>query len=246
MLLVVDLDGSLINYFQEITPFTLNFLKEFIKDNYLLINTGRIFKSSFKYVKTIADNFNDHIFLACGNGTEIYQYDKIIDGNYINTKNIYEIIKHKDLGTYLALGRRSSDLEPKLIDDLTKDNSLMLCELSLLTSNKHNFKHEDYHFFYQGLLNEYHWYYIQNDKKDLAVAKVREILNIKKDDVYVFGDEQNDIKTLRSYTNSYLMKNSKLKLKGIKRTLATNESDGIAKTMIDILDKKTTNNKIIK
>lgn len=238
MLLVLDLDGTLLNHNLEITPATLNFLQEFVKNNDVLINSGREYRYIFPYVKQIDPLRNEHIYVACVNGSEIYQYDKIIKTNYLNKKQTAIINNLHPI--YHLLGKTTNatnliELNPK---NLTPMSSINLLELQFTTNKKYHFYYDDTFFLYKGSLDHKHLYYVQNDKKHLAAKYVQRLLHLKTSEVFVFGDDYNDTKTLMVYPNSFLMKNSTLELKNIKKTLDTNENDGILKTLNHVYFKK--------
>lgn len=240
-LLVCDLDGTLLNHNLEITPLTLHFLKEFIKDNYLLLNTGRSFVYSKSYLKDLDVLNNDHIFLSCNNGTEIYKYDELIKSSYLNTTKIINLLKKQKIDVLNLFGQISSNLQIIEIKEI-KDNNINLFydnafnQINLITNtNQLNKTYSNYHFIYKGEFDNKHLYYIQNNKKDEAIKEVSKLLNIKDENIFVFGDDYNDLKMLKKYHNSYLMKNSKYKNTNFKQSLNDNEHDGVVKTIKKVL-----------
>lgn len=232
-LLVTDLDGTLLNHNLEITPNTLSFLKEFIKDNYLLINTGRSFLHAKAYLKNLDLLRNSHIFLACNNGAEIYKYDDLIYTNYLNTKQIIFYLEQTNIKILNLFGQLASNLQ---LIALNNNNiaDLNFNQLDLITNTSQLPKTwNNYHFIYKGEFENKHLYYVQNDKKHLATQYLANLLNIPNNAVFVFGDGYNDLKMLEVYENSFLMPNSKIKddNKHLKLALANNEQDGIVKTI---------------
>ena len=91
-LVVVDLDGTMLNSYGEITENTKNTIKKSIdKGTDVVIASGRPIDS----IKTIASEIGSKKYFIAGNGALVYdiQKDKIIYENCMNKNKVLEIIK---------------------------------------------------------------------------------------------------------------------------------------------------------
>ena len=91
-LVVVDLDGTMLNSFGEITENTKNTIKKSIdKGTDVVIASGRPIDS----IKTIASEIGSEKYFIAGNGALVYdiQKDEIIYENCMNKNKVLEIIK---------------------------------------------------------------------------------------------------------------------------------------------------------
>lgn len=91
-LVAVDLDGTMLNSFGDITENTKQVIKEKIKDGKeIIIASGR----SIDSIKTIAEEIGSENFFIAGNGSIIYDIkkDKIIYEKYIPKNKALQIMK---------------------------------------------------------------------------------------------------------------------------------------------------------
>ena len=91
-LVAVDLDGTMLNSFGDITENTKQVIKEKIKDGKeIIIASGR----SIDSIKTIAEEIGSENFFIAGNGSIIYdiQKDKIIYEKYIPKNKALQIME---------------------------------------------------------------------------------------------------------------------------------------------------------
>ncbi len=92
-------------------------------------------------------------------------------------------------------------------------------------------KYPDYEFTITSPNNiDINW---KNINKLSAIKEICKLENIEYENVFVFGDSQNDIKGLNYYNNTYAMENALPEVKKIaKNIIGNNDSDAIAKVII--------------
>ena len=91
-LIAVDLDGTLLNSYGEVTEYSKKIIKKIIDDgNKFIIASGRPIDS----IKTIAKEIGSDEYFIAGNGAVIYDIknDKIIYEKYMSKQKVLEIIK---------------------------------------------------------------------------------------------------------------------------------------------------------
>lgn len=91
-LITIDLDGTLLNKYGEVTEYTKNVIKKTTEKGVLVVlASGRISES----VLTIAKEIGANKYYISGNGSVLYdmQKDQIIYENYLNKEKVLEIIE---------------------------------------------------------------------------------------------------------------------------------------------------------
>lgn len=91
-LITIDLDGTLLNKYGEVTEYTKNVIKKTTEKGVLVVlASGRISES----VLTIAKEIGANKYYISGNGSVLYdmQKDEIIYENYLNKEKVLEIIE---------------------------------------------------------------------------------------------------------------------------------------------------------
>ena len=91
-LITIDLDGTLLNKYGEVTEYTKNIIKKTTDKGVLVVlASGRISES----VLTIAKEIGANKYYISGNGSVLYdmQKDEIIYENYLNKEKVLEIIE---------------------------------------------------------------------------------------------------------------------------------------------------------
>ena len=91
-LITIDLDGTLLNKYGEVTEYTKNVIKKTTDKGVLVVlASGRISES----VLTIAKEIGANKYYISGNGSVLYdmQKDEIIYENYLNKEKVLEIIE---------------------------------------------------------------------------------------------------------------------------------------------------------
>lgn len=91
-LITIDLDGTLLNKYGEVTEFTKKIIKQITAKGILVVlASGRISESVLSIAKEIGANK----YYISGNGSILYdmQKDKILYENYLNKEKVLEIIE---------------------------------------------------------------------------------------------------------------------------------------------------------
>lgn len=91
-LVAIDLDGTMLNHYGEISQKTKEIIKKCIKKGVeIVIASGRPMDS----IKTIAEEMGIKGYFIAGNGALVYdmQKDEIIYKNYMKKEKVLEIIK---------------------------------------------------------------------------------------------------------------------------------------------------------
>lgn len=97
MLIVTDLDGTLLNEEGKLTDYTKKILKEVSKDNILIAASGRGLTGIKAALEDIYSYFS---YFICGNGSFIYHKDELIYEKLLSKKDIELISKlAKELNT---------------------------------------------------------------------------------------------------------------------------------------------------
>ncbi len=79
----------------------------------------------------------------------------------------------------------------------------------------------------------------QNAHKGEMLSWVRSSMGLEKDEIAVFGDNENDITMLKENVNSYAMKNANDKVQNIATHIApTNNDAGVGTVMLEIMKSK--------
>ena len=91
-LITIDLDGTLLNRYGEVTEYTKNVIKQVTQKGILVVlASGRISES----VLTIAKEIGANKYYISGNGSVLYdmQKDEILYENYLSKEKVLEIIE---------------------------------------------------------------------------------------------------------------------------------------------------------
>ena len=91
-LITIDLDGTLLNRYGEVTEYTKNIIKQVTQKGILVVlASGRISES----VLTIAKEIGANKYYISGNGSVLYDMKKneILYENYLNKEKVLEIIE---------------------------------------------------------------------------------------------------------------------------------------------------------
>ena len=91
-LITIDLDGTLLNRYGEVTEYTKNIIKQVTQKGILVVlASGRISES----VLTIAKEIGANKYYISGNGSVLYdmQKNEILYENYLNKEKVLEIIE---------------------------------------------------------------------------------------------------------------------------------------------------------
>ncbi|MGM9971890.1 MAG: HAD family hydrolase [Anaeroplasmataceae bacterium] len=236
-MIVIDLDGTLLNKNGEISTQTIKYLEDLIEKNYILVlASGRPYRGMLKY----ASLFPANTPLISENGAFIGSMDNSIntDLKAINPKSFLKlfkdnksIIKSANFSTRdkVFIYNRLAKLEPFYhiepntivvegafdeIDEFEAPNGVMLI---IESSKRREFEEYVDSNFSIDLKYRLIGYDTKNaiyelteglTDKSIAVKKLLNLFNIDAKDLIVFGDGENDIEMLELTKNSIAMLNS--------------------------------------
>lgn len=263
-LIVLDLDGTLLTKKKEIPFLTKLYLRKLNKKGYnIVLGSGRPARNIGKFQGELRLN-NPMIAL---NGLHVhYPNNEDKDRRiFFDPKKIKEIVKivgkhfkikniicETDKDIYIT--NKDAYLEPDFwltnmktvygTLDINLKNPVMtfLMELEDPKFNQRKLKSlfkntgcnvrcwvDDY----QGFIEIYQ----EHSNKARAILDLAKEMNIKKENIYAFGDDLNDIEMLRDLPNAYVMKNAKPNVKKISHheTHYDNEHEGVRRELKVIL-----------
>jgi Cof subfamily protein (haloacid dehalogenase superfamily) len=245
-LIVMDLDGTLLNSEGRITDFSLDILEECRQQNIkLAFATARSEKSSRYYTELV----NPHV-LILNNGVMTKLDGKIFNLNLLNKITANEIVKklygNKNVGEIRIETQTNHflfcDSEPEFnfIDGKYKYLSidkgvtayLLKIRIELFDENiskeiKANFNDCEV-IEYSG--EKWHSIVNKNASKIRALKKVIDGIDITMDNVIAFGDDYNDIGMIKECGIGIAMENGISEIKEIAKFVCrNNDDDGVAK-----------------
>ena len=208
-LIVCDFDGT---YFTDNENILLNnqYIKELRKKNIIfMLSSGR----SFKSLKEMTKRYNiEYDYLSCCDGSIIYDNkNKIVKKFILDEKILIQFLKLKD---YSPIERIQFSYPDEYYDDL-KDDTLIGCNLviknELITPEfKIRFKAlKDQNTSYDFLEyshNDVTYFCLKNKgiNKSSTIKVLQDLLKIDYQDIYVFGDNENDYPMLKNYQSYYV------------------------------------------
>lgn len=250
-LVVSDLDGTLLNDEGKVTKKTIETIKNLKKfDIEFTIATGRGLKST----KNIKDTIGIDCFMICNNGANIYdKNENLIAENFIPkelAKKTIDFLNLHSISYKAFCGKKFFFSENTIINEhIAKEYEL--CELKnssdiiqlekILIIEDDRIKFQNY----RNLIAEKFSkelevvvssencldLNIKNCSKKLGVEIVSKNLNVEKENIFAFGDSENDYKMLQFVGNPIPMKESFLakKYNFSQNTDFRNDEDGVAK-----------------
>lgn len=260
ILLVLDLDGTLLNDDKELSAFSRNYLNEFLKDpnHYVLLNSARSIKG-IEIISKYLFSFYDNLFLAGFNGA-------------ILTSNKTRQIIHKDLmkpeevtayfqafhPTYLVFMDEEENTtlynpslkELGLNPDFLSNNTLTFnycCAYVCSSIQIPNQYTSDFFAFYTNQQqNDLYVSYVLQNKKLNAVWALTQYLTLNHNNVYVYGDGYNDVEMLKFFKNGAKMLNGDEYVSQIDKpsTTFSNHEDGAIKHFMQQISKANPKNKL--
>lgn len=247
-LFVFDLDGTLLNSAKEVSPSTMEILKQIRQAGHeIAIATGRTYSMSKEFIETSQINH----FIVCNGSAAYLNHEQF----YINPLNRTELTRLLEIAcskthhfiyeTPDQLKRHYNDISPRVIDGMNSvkqplpsvDSEFYLNEelvqlLLFVNSEELN----DYYLNRFEKLQFVRWHNQAVDVIPASGSKWETIkllakkLNLKIEDVITFGDGNNDLEMLRDSKISVAMGNASNKLKEVATFVAeSNDSDGISK-----------------
>lgn len=201
-----------------------------LKENKIIYQSS-LEKNIVKTLITNSQNFDTAFYVITENNmykdNRNNQFQREIDDWYINGEfyNIKNNLKTIDFNQLYELNEKVNRILffSKNFKKLENINSNMLKDSNIKTLFRNDYKG------YQLLLvsNKY--------SKAMGVIEMCKYLNISLEDTVAFGDSDNDIEMLSIVKNGISMKNSKQDLKTNKITEYTNNEDGVAKYLENML-----------
>ena len=262
-LIALDLDGTLLNDNKEITLTTKNYLNKLEKEgNLIVICSGRAPRSIIDYYKFLditspIISYNGALCFDPRND-KFKTISYKIDTSF--TKKLYKEIINKEVISILAeddnhiycdkeddflfafFKKDNMEIIDKQFDENEIDSTYIFVmkmkdeseetKNSLLKKFKRIDKESKYklRFWRDCPYCEIHF---KDVSKANTLEKLRKTENIKEDNVFVFGDADNDIEMLSNYNHSYLMKNGNPKIKEYAKNITefNNNNDGVIKEL---------------
>lgn len=226
-LLVLDLDGTLLNNDGNIGLYSLKFLQEFAKDNIVLLNTARSCNYTLPIILQISNNnptITSNLYYACLNGCVVYNNEEI--KKIFAMSNILQDFKDflPDNVFYLATAVSIENFWDITIYGENLPNDVVAFGVNCKT--RPPFAYKDYFVWSKKQPNIKRWQLtVLANNKLKAVQYIQNLYKIKDEDVYVYGNDYNDVASLKYYKNGIKMKNS-LKTLKLPSTKYTNNEDG--------------------
>lgn len=256
----VDLDLTLLTDDKKITDYTVNFVKKFVEDgNYFVIATGRPFQGAREFYKRlnvkmplIATNggaifyFEDDfetpkkVIDFSMDKDEFLSLFKEIKGMLylynVRTPFSYHYKDYSKIPFYILHEDKMVSMHENDIEISLKANPI---DADLMVKENYNdeflkivSKYQNFKYIYWGKRDDYFVYEVSSihASKGLALKYLAELLNIKEENVFGFGDDLND-ESLFNYVNGVAMINAVDALKSIAKYITDfdNNHDGVVK-----------------
>lgn len=218
-LIVSDFDGTY--YTDDLNILKNNMkIKEFRKDNNLfMLSSGR----SFNSLKKMTEKYNiEYDYLSCCDGSILYdKFDNIIIKYDLNNTILKEFLKLKDLVKIERIQYSYPD------DYYPNYNEETLIGCNIVIENEEI--KEEFINSYNNLKEKYKNYdflcYKHDDvtyfclknkgiNKSITVKYLKDLYNLDFNDIYTFGDNENDYPMLSNF-NSYYIGNPDTKIKNV-------------------------------
>ena len=267
-LIAIDLDGTLLNDDKNISPLNIKVLQALeLSGNLVVLCTGRALRSAQYYHENIVGLkkspiicYNGHL-AANIHDTSFKEISYIIKGETV--KKIYKDLIDKNLITgamsenidtiycneednflFAFYDKTNMKLVKGPLNETIKDD-VYTCVMHFNESienveDKINEVMKKYHdvsirFWYGGTYCEL---YTTGVSKSRAIQDVANFYHIKKDNIIVFGDSDNDMEMLNDYKHSFLMRNGNPNLTKYAKNITTfnNNDDGVGKELIKLFN----------
>ena len=255
-LIALDLDGTLLNNKKNISYLTLSYLKKLAKHgNIVILSSGRPIRALIGYYKQLKLKTP----IICYNGARILDpndssfpttnmsFDKDMVKNIIDSigKDIVissmcetddEIwVSEKDEFLFLFFWTKNMSLKVGNMSAILDKNPLT-CIIKYVDTPENVEKIKSVVNKYDGISvrfwqssNYCELYYVSINKAK-AVKQIAQYYNIEPDNIYTFGDADNDYELITEFKNGVAMVNSKKQLKSAAKfvTKKDNNHNGIA------------------
>ena len=239
-LITIDLDGTLLNRYGEVTEYTKNVIKQVTQKGILVVlASGRISES----VLTIAKEIGANKYYISGNGSVLYdmQKNEILYENYLSKEKVLEIIELCEKNSiYYNIYTESSVIAKSLNYNVafynyenTKKSSDKKTEINIV---------EDVYDYVKKLnTNKFLKMTICDESKIVfsSILRIEEIMkleNIKQEEVMSFGDNNNDILMIKNAGRGIAMGHSNEQVKKVADFITkTNDENGVAEALENIV-----------
>ncbi|GAB6189982.1 Cof-type HAD-IIB family hydrolase [Marinitoga arctica] len=262
---IFDLDGTLLNSNEKITPRTINAIKAlFEKGYFIIIASGRMYKSTKLVVEKYL-SFLDNIPIISYNGAYVVSHTgEVVFESDIKKEYSIEIIqeaKKENIHVQIYLNdeligdnnneeikqySKHSGVDYKIIDNLENyilkskngpTKVLTIASKEVLDEfQKKMISKFDHKLNIVRSFDIYLDFLNKDSSKGNALKKLSQIYNFDLSEAYIFGDSENDISMLSLTKNSYAMNNASEKVKSITKNIApSNDEEGVAIVIEKIL-----------
>ncbi|URZ86778.1 Cof-type HAD-IIB family hydrolase [Floricoccus penangensis] len=264
-LIAIDLDGTTLRSDNTISEYTKKTFKKLQDDGHsIVITTGRPYRMSIDIYKELGlaspmINFNGAMVSKPSdknwNFKDEKQVDKDIVRDLLKNQNSFKLdflaaeyrrkffINNFNAVSPQLFGVNEFKLYNKLEENkLTANPNALL--LQTTSSNKHTIA-KNINEYYENQVSVAAWggpnqileIVPKNVSKASGLQHLLNVMNIDKNDLLAFGDEQNDVEMFKFAPESYAMKNANpILLEYAKnQTKWTNDEDGVAKTLENLL-----------
>ena len=256
-LLATDLDGTLLRDDKTISINTKNKVHEMIQEgHYFVVTTGRPFFRITKILEQL-DIINDTNICICNNGGLIITtdgsevlYEEIMEDSAVpelidiaikNKVNVlvyqkdYIVTDHLDERVTLLKGQpcvKFIDGGKEKLKELKKVYKIVFNEEDEVLLNLRDSLPKELLEKYNFVMTGHNFLEINNKTIDKGVSlkRLSEMLNIKLENTFAVGDEENDIPMIKTAGVGCAVSNANVKVKEVAKYITlSNEEDGVAK-----------------
>lgn len=243
-MIVVDLDGTILNKERKITQITKEYLCKLQEDGYIItIATGR----SYSLAMEATDGAIFANYMITNTGACIYdnKKKKLIYKKYLQKRFINRIIRkystqmelfriYTEKTTYSSTSLRGINKIQQVVF-LPKDNSNVNCLYDALMKEGYPLNI----IVMQDSFASQKWIEIQplNSTKYNSICRVASMLDIKNDEIIAFGDGLNDVEMIAKSGHGVALKNALEEVKKVSKdiTLYDNDNEGVMKYLMNYL-----------
>jgi len=257
-----DIDNTILPFGHRVlSPKTKEALNALLKQGDIVcLTSGRPYEGAKQYLDTLIDGKKYEIV---SNGSAIYSYEgQLIYENPMHASDVYYFYEHyghiKGVTIYafddqnrLVTFKKSKyhHLEERLnhmynhVDFLHEDHrndpikiqKIMIASRPELSATIHLTEEEQKHYFASRSAAPFYEVLPLGSSKGAMVEKLRVYLHIPKEDVYCFGDSDNDLTMVRAYTGIAPANADEAVKKAAQYVTKSCKEDGVAYALKDIL-----------
>lgn len=255
VLVAVDLDGTLLKNDKSIDKITIDTIKQLqSKGLRFTFATSRPLEAVKKYI----DILSIEIPVVVSSGSMLATKDKVVYCDHIDNKLKNEVLKCFDINDvffhckeglvitgnnrrHIRFKEECSTFYNPIDTHVADLANMKCCQISIMYD-----ENSQYLWKVRELNRRFSFKYVttndgvivilnEGNDKGAGVDRLARLLNIKKDNVIVFGDDQNDIAMFERFSNSVAMGNAEDYIKAKARYVtSSNEGNGIIKALSEI------------